>query len=375
MDQPTISDADEAAVPIEEPTPMSISADSVDEATAHQGTDHEQNGSAPPNKRAAEDLEGAAESKKMKHEEGSPEISVPVVAPKAVPETPAVPEVPPAKLEIEVMAQPVEGQMVEANWQNQNIWFPAKVAKVYEGDLYSLDFEDGEKEFRVPAGRIRKVGEKKPYISRSALAAMTNIKEGTRFIFDFKEVSMEGIITNDLEKKGKKKGRGGKKKQVDLTKCKWCKCRMWDGAVLTLAFDPISYSSSWTLPTEAEIKESGPFPSKSADGAFWDVTWPLLEKKGWFIETGNRESDKYVLTFYAPFPSNSLKHFPNPPHDYAGTSCNLVSSRPTPAPRGALVGGSLLRVALRLRTAQISSTRSHKSFGICVQIPASTAIR
>jgi hypothetical protein len=103
---------------------------------------------------------------------------------------------------------------------------------------------------------------------------------------------MEGIITADLDKpKKKKKGKGGKAKKVSLTKAKWCKVRMWDGSVLTLSFNPSTYDSDWLLPTAAHIAAT-PFPSKSADDAFWDVTWPLLAEKGWCIETGNRDSDK-----------------------------------------------------------------------------------
>jgi hypothetical protein len=137
-------------------------------------TDSVDEGAAQQNKRAAEEAIEPSDSKKMKQAEvegqqGEAQQTENPEAPKLA--APAEEE------EEELMAQPVEGQVVECNWQGGGKWFGAKVAKVYKGDLYAIDFDDGEKEFQVPAGRIRTADGHKVFISRTAFQAMKKVKE------------------------------------------------------------------------------------------------------------------------------------------------------------------------------------------------------
>lgn len=64
------------------------------------------------------------------------------------------------------VAKPAEtfkvGELVEGNWMARGHWYPGKIAAVNEGALgantYNINYHDGDKEGKIPVGRIRRRG-------------------------------------------------------------------------------------------------------------------------------------------------------------------------------------------------------------------------
>ncbi|OQR87973.1 hypothetical protein ACHHYP_07783 [Achlya hypogyna] len=73
-----------------------------------------------------------------------------------------------------------EGQRVLAQYQNQREWFNGTIIKVQRGNLYSVQYDDGEVETKVPLERLRLTNGEAPWSEGDGMDSSSSDSNGTR---------------------------------------------------------------------------------------------------------------------------------------------------------------------------------------------------